>query len=77
MRNLPHGFDICLVNVKTMRKIVQIFVAFSEKLNFKQMAKMRPPVSTVVDRPPLRSTYYNNMYIVVVLMPCKELFLEL
>ena len=61
-----------------MRKIAQIFVAFSEKLNFKQIAKMRPPVSTTaVDRPPLRSTYYNNMYIVVVLMPCKELFLEL
>ena len=34
MCNLPHGFDIYLVNVKTMRKIVQIFVAFSEKLNF-------------------------------------------
>ena len=29
---LPHGFDIYIVNVKTMRKIVQIFVAFSEKL---------------------------------------------
>ena len=72
-----HGFDICLVNVKTMRKIAQIFVAFSEKLNFKKIAKMRSPVSSAVDRPPLRSTYYNNMYIVVVLMPCKELFLEL
>ena len=36
MRNLPHGFDmIYLVNVKTMRKIAQVFVAFSEKLNFK------------------------------------------
>ena len=34
LRTLPHGFDICLVNIKTMRKIVQIFVAFSEKLNF-------------------------------------------
>ena len=34
LRNLPRGFDIYLVNVKTMRKIVQIFVAFSEKLNF-------------------------------------------
>ena len=34
MRNLPHGFDIYLVNVKTMRKVAQIFVAFSEKLNF-------------------------------------------
>ena len=32
--NLPHGLDIYLVNVQTMRKIVQIFVAFSEKLNF-------------------------------------------
>ena len=34
LRNRPHGFDIYLVNVKTMRTIAQIFVAFSEKLNF-------------------------------------------
>ena len=34
LRNLPHSFDICLVNVKTMRKISQIFVGFSEMLNF-------------------------------------------
>ena len=32
--NLPCGFDIYLVNVKTVRQIAQIFVAFSEKLNF-------------------------------------------
>ena len=36
LRNLPYGFDIYLVNVKTIRQIVQIFVAFSEKLNFTQ-----------------------------------------
>ena len=34
MRNHPYGFDIYLVNVKTIRTIAQIFVAFSEKLNF-------------------------------------------
>ena len=34
MRNRPYGFEIYLVNVKTMRTIVQMFVAFSEKLNF-------------------------------------------
>ena len=34
MRNRPYGFEIYLVNVKTMIMIVQIFVAFSEKLNF-------------------------------------------
>ena len=34
-RNLPHGLDIYLVNVQTMRKIAQIFVAFSEELNFR------------------------------------------
>ena len=34
LRNRPYGFEIYLVNVKTMRTIVQIFVAFSEKLNF-------------------------------------------
>ena len=34
MRNRPHGFDVYQVNVKTKRKIAQIFVAFSEKLNF-------------------------------------------
>ena len=34
LRNLPYGFDIYLVNLKTIRQIGQIFVAFSEKLNF-------------------------------------------
>ena len=32
--NRPYGFEIYLVNIKTMRTIAQIFVAFSEKLNF-------------------------------------------
>ena len=35
VRNRPYGFEIYLVNVKTIRTIAQIFVAFSEKLNFK------------------------------------------
>ena len=35
MLNRPYDFDIYLVNVKTMRTIVLILVAFSEKLNFK------------------------------------------
>ena len=34
MHNRPYGFEIYLVNVKTMRTIVQIFVPFSENLNF-------------------------------------------
>ena len=34
MRNHPYGFENYLVNVKTIRKIAQIFVAFSKKLNF-------------------------------------------
>jgi hypothetical protein len=34
LRHPPNGFDIYLVSVKTKR-MVQIFVAFSEKLNFK------------------------------------------
>ena len=38
VRNRPYGFEI-LVNVKTMRTIVQIFVAFSEKLNFSSSPK--------------------------------------
>ena len=29
-----YGFEIYLVNIKTIRTIAQIFVAFSEKLNF-------------------------------------------
>ena len=33
LRHLPHGLD--LVNVQTMRKMAQSFVAFSKKLNFK------------------------------------------
>ena len=35
LRNLPNGLEIYLVSVQTMRKIAQIFVGFSEKLNFK------------------------------------------
>ena len=34
VRNSLYGFEIYLVNIKTIRKILQIFVAFSEKLNF-------------------------------------------
>ena len=34
LRHPPYGFDIYLVNVKTIRRMTQIFVAFSEKLNF-------------------------------------------
>ena len=30
----PYGFDIYLVNVKTIRRMAKIFVAFSQKLNF-------------------------------------------
>ena len=41
MRNLPHGFDIYLVNIKTIKQIAQIFVAFSEKLNFKRPHNFR------------------------------------
>ena len=35
MRQPPHNFDVYLVDVKTIRTIVHIFVAFSKKLNFK------------------------------------------
>ena len=34
VRNRPYGFEIYLVNVKTMRTVAQIFVLFTEKLNF-------------------------------------------
>ena len=34
MYNRSYGFEIYLVNVKTMKTIAQISVAFSEKLNF-------------------------------------------
>ena len=34
VRNRSYGFEIYLVNVKTMRTIAHNFVAFSEKLNF-------------------------------------------
>ena len=33
--NHPYGFDIYLVNVRTIRTIAQLFVAFLEKLNFR------------------------------------------
>ena len=40
MRNRPYGFEIYLVNVKTIRTIAKNFVAFSEKLNFKNILKL-------------------------------------
>ena len=36
MCNLLHGMAVDQVNVQTMKKIMQIFVAFPEKLNFIQ-----------------------------------------
>ena len=48
-KNLRHplyGFDIYLVNVKTIRRMAQIFESFSEKLNFK-----------VLQRTPARLSY--------------------
>ena len=41
LRYVLFGFDIYLVSVKTMRKIAQIFVAFSEKLNFINSIKLK------------------------------------
>ena len=35
MRNHPYGFEIYLVNVKTMRMIALVLVAFLENLNFR------------------------------------------
>ena len=37
MRNLPNGFDTYLAYFKTLKKIAQILVAFSEKLNFNKL----------------------------------------
>ena len=37
MGNRPNVFEIYLVNVKTMRTIAQMFEAFSEQLNFKDI----------------------------------------
>ena len=34
LNNLPHGFEIYLVNIKPLWTNAQIFVVFSEKLNF-------------------------------------------
>ena len=47
VRNRPYGFEIYLVNVKTIRTIAHIFVAFSEKLNFKKwnaLSEKKPPL---------------------------------
>ena len=48
MRNRPCGFDIYLVNVKTIRQIGHIFVAFSEKLNFTKLHFFKGKVPAAV-----------------------------
>ena len=49
MHNLAHDFEIYFVNVKTIRKIAQIFVTFSEKLNFKSIEN-NPPEKMPLNR---------------------------
>ena len=44
LRHPPYGFDIYLVNVKTIRRMAQIFVAFLEKLNFKYAKSAAYPI---------------------------------
>ena len=62
MRNRPYGFDIYLVHVKTMRTIAQIFVAFSEKLNFKETEEkvFRSKPKKVMGKP--RTSYCAQPY---------------
>ena len=63
LRDLPYGFDIYLVNVKTIRQIVQIFVAFSEKLNFKKYNATLQRRWPHCDQLRLHYTVYNNMFL--------------
>ena len=42
LRYPPYGFDIYLVNVKTIRRMSQIFVAFSEKLSSNWVVLLMP-----------------------------------
>jgi hypothetical protein len=44
VHNCPYGFEIYLVNVKIMRTIAHLFVAFSEKLNFTPFIERRSPL---------------------------------
>ena len=46
---LPYGFDIYLVNIKTIRKIAQMFVAFSEKLNFTKESSLLDSIPHTVN----------------------------
>ena len=41
-KNLPHGFDIYLLISKLRGRFFQIFVAFSEYLNFKLLMSRKP-----------------------------------
>ena len=60
MRNRPYGFEIYLVNVKTMKTIAQIFLAFSEKLNFKQASKSKLVISS--EATPWCLIYFMSKY---------------
>ena len=44
LRKLPYGFDIYLVSSQTIRQIAQIFVVFSEKLNFTYLLQIEDHV---------------------------------
>ena len=60
VRNRPYGFKIYLVNVQTMRTIAQIFVAFSEKLNFKFVEKKNLNKNYLSTSTTVKATYVST-----------------
>ena len=50
MRNLPRGFDIYLVNVKTMRKIAQVFVALVRKAELYEIKLLAQKNDKVINK---------------------------
>ena len=57
LHNLPYAFDIYLVNIKSIWKIAQIFVVFSEKLNFILINNLAPSGVFFLMTPPPTSSF--------------------
>ena len=55
MHNHPYGFDNYLVNVKTIRKIAQIFVTFSKKAGLYVRGALSTTTITRINRSSLSS----------------------
>ena len=68
MPNCVYGFEIYSVKVQTMRTIVRIFVAFSEKLNFTDLSMNQIAMNNLFVTKASQPSFSGNLFCFLDLM---------